>query len=320
MSSRPALRVLGTLAAGSVACLAYGIAIERTAFCVRRFSVPVLPPGARPIRVLHISDIHLLPRQGRKRDFLRGLAGLEPDLVVTTGDNISSADAIPALLESLGRLRDVPGVFVFGSNDFELPRFKLPIRYLFGHSGSTAGGSEAPGAYTKGHLPTDELRAGLESLGWAYLEERTAEFEIAGQKLRFRGTGDAHHDHDDYAAVAGPAASAGLTIGVTHAPYARLLDAMTADGVQLILAGHTHGGQVCVPGRGALVTNCDLPTRHVKGLFTHDASGYESFVHVSAGVGMSPYAPYRFACPPEVSLLTLVPVSPAGNPNCACSG
>ena len=92
---------------------------------------------------------------------------------------------------------------------------------------------------------------------------------------------------------------------MTHAPYTRVLDGMAADGVPLILAGHTHGGQVAIPGRGALVTNCDLPPEKVKGLFEHTAGGRTAQVHVSAGIGMSPFAPYRFACPPEVTLLTL---------------
>lgn len=311
MRSSQALGALGALAAAGAACFAYGVGIERTAFQVRRVSAPVLPAGTRPLKVLHISDIHLLPRQGRKRDFLRGLGGLEPDLVVTTGDNISSADAVPALLESLGRLLDAPGVFVFGSNDFEAPRFKLPLRYLLGHSGSTDDGDAAKTVTTRGtepeKLPAEELRTALEASGWVYLDERTAELEIAGHTVRFRGTGDAHHDRDDYSAVAGPADPDVVEIGVTHAPYYRILDAMTADGVDLIFAGHTHGGQVCVPGHGALVTNCDLPPEKVAGLFPHQAQGNRSLVHVSAGLGMSPFAPYRFACPPEVTLLTLTP-------------
>lgn len=289
---------LAVAAAGAgAACVGYGLGIERTAFRVRRYSAAALPAGYQPIKVLHISDLHLLPRQGRKRDFLRGLGGLEPDLVVSTGDHISSPDAVDALMESLGRLVDVPGVFVFGSNDFEAPRFKVPTRYLLGNSSSDKGSGKA--------LPTDELRSRLEGIGWSYLEERRAEIQINGQTVRFRGTGDAHHEHDDYAAVAGPAATDVAEIGLTHAPYLRVLDAMTADGIPLILAGHTHGGQVCIPGRGALVSNCDLPPEKASGLFTHEAGGHTSTVHVSAGVGMSPFAPYRFACPPEVTLLTL---------------
>ena len=64
-----------------------------------------------------------------------------------------------------------------------------------------------------------------------------------------------------------------VAIGVTHAPYRRVIDAMTYDGHDLIMAGHTHGGQVCVPFYGALVTNCDLDTRRAKGLSQHSAGG-----------------------------------------------
>ena len=98
-----------------------------------------------------------------------------------------------------------------------------------------------------------------------------------------------------------------VAIGVTHAPYRRVIDAMAADGMDLIVAGHTHGGQVCVPFYGALVTNCDLDTRRVKGLSLHSAGGKTSYLHVSAGVGTSPYAPFRFACRPEATLISLVP-------------
>ncbi len=97
----------------------------------------------------------------------------------------------------------------------------------------------------------------------------TASRHAGGQRadrLAFRGTDDAHLGRDDYSTVAGPAdPGADLNIGVTHAPYLRLLDAMTADGMDLIFAGHTHGGQVCVPGYGALITNCDLDPARVKG-------------------------------------------------------
>ena len=79
---------------------------------------------------------------------------------------------------------------------------------------------------------------------------------------------------------------------------------MAYDGHDLIMTGHTHGGQVCVPFYGALVTNCDLDTRRAKGLSKHSAGGRTAWLHVSAGVGTSPYAPIRFACPPEATLLT----------------
>ncbi len=291
------LRVASGLVAAGAGALAYGMA-EATAFTVRRVDVAILPPGQRPIRVLHLSDIHLMPYQRRKLEFLSTLAGLEPDLVINTGDNISAPESIDLLADAWGRLLAVPGVFVFGSNDYALPRFRNPLRYLTGPSTRRVAPPDS--------LPVAELRAMLSSRGWVDLNERRAVLDIDGRRVAFRGTDDAHLDRDDYSRVAGPDEGAVISVGVTHAPYLRLLDAMTADGVQLIFAGHTHGGQVCVPGVGALVTNCDLDTGRVKGLSRHRAGGNTAWLHVSAGIGTSPYAPYRVACRPEATLLTLV--------------
>jgi predicted MPP superfamily phosphohydrolase len=265
-------------------------------------SVPVLPIGAHRIRVLHFSDIHLsLGKRARLR-FVGSLAGLEPDLVVSTGDNLAQAEALAPLLEAFGRLLDVPGVFVFGSNDYSAPKFTNPTSYL---ARST---SRHGTAADRAVLPTEELRAGLSLGGWHDLTGRRVTLEVRGSRLEFRGTDDAHLHRDDYSLVAGePAKDADLAIGVTHAPYARVLDAMAADGVPLVFAGHTHGGQVRVPGWGALTTNCDLPVDEARGLSRHRAAKGSIWLHVSAGLGSSPFAPYRFACPPEVTLLTLTP-------------
>lgn len=296
---RAAAAAVSALAATGIACFGYGL-LEASRFVIRRVELPVLPAGAADIRVLHVSDLHLLPGQHRKIEFVRRLADLEPDLVVNTGDNIASADAIPVLHAAWGRLRHVPGVFVFGSNDYQAPRFKNPLRYVT-HGRSELGPEDLPPT-----LPTEELRERLVSGGWVDLTHRRHELQIGGLRIEFRGTDDAHHGHDDYRLVEGPPApDADLAIGVTHAPYLRILDAMTADGVDLVFAGHTHGGQVCVPGYGALTTNCDLDTARVKGPSRHEHAGRTAALHVSAGLGTSPYAPFRFACRPEVSLVTL---------------
>ena len=111
--------------------------------------------------------------------------------------------------------------------------------------------------------------------------------------------------------VAGPADdSADLRLAVTHAPYLRVLDQFARDGYDAIIAGHTHGGQVCLPGVGALTTNCDLDNARAKGLHRHPVRSApgdpgSSWLHVSAGLGTSPYARIRVACRPEATLLTL---------------
>jgi predicted MPP superfamily phosphohydrolase len=291
---------LAALTATGAAGLGYAW-LEARAFTLRSVTLPVLQEGTAPLRVLHLSDIHLVPRQGRKRRWLASLAALEPDLVVSTGDNLASPDAVPALLEAHGTLLERPGVFVLGSNDYWAPKPKNPARYLQRHGGPRR---------IHGHrLPTDELVRGLRDAGWLDLTNRRRSLKIGSTLLEFVGVDDPHLHYDRYEQVAGPAdPAAELTIGVTHAPYRRVLDAMSADGAGLLLAGHTHGGQLCLPGIGTLVTNCDLPRQQARGVSHWPADDPSApWLHVSAGAGTSPYTAVRFACRPEASLLTLVP-------------
>ena len=335
---RTVVRTVGGAVALGAGAVAYAAVVERNWFALRRFTVPVLPPGTDPLRVLHVSDLHLVPRNRARIDWVRGLATLAPDLVVNTGDNLAALDAVPSVLEALEPLFAFPGAFVMGSNDYFAPVLKNPARYL------TRRYAEAPPGRVR--LPTEDLREGLVAGGWLDLDNARTALSVAGHDLELVGTGDAHIRADRYAAVSGAASSAAdVTIGVTHAPYQRVLDPMVADGARLVLAGHTHGGQLAVPGYGALVTNCDLPTDRAKGLSrwwpgagapyagapqwqqkldrwgeAHlrggdgrqwDAPSDAAWLHVSAGLGTSPYAPVRFACRPEATLLTLVPETSA---------
>lgn len=280
------------LGLAGVAGLAYSAGYEVRAFTVREASVPVLPAGARPMRLLHLSDIHCTPSQARKLAWLRSLESLEPDLVVVTGDFLAHREVVPSLLDALAPLRSLPGAFVFGSNDYYAPRLKNPARYLLSDDGTRIHGDP---------LPFEGLRSALTDGGWLDLNNGTAALDVAGARLALRGTDDPHLELDRYEDVGGPWEE-GVAIGVTHAPYLRVLDAMEADGAALILAGHTHGGQLRVPGVGALVTNCDLDRARARGLNRHK----RAWLHVSAGCGTNPYTPVRFACRPEASLLTLV--------------
>ena len=109
-----------------VAGIGYASLIERNAFVVREVTMPVLAPGSSPLRVLHISDIHMRPKQRRKQAWLRELARWEPDLVVNTGDNLAHPKAVPAVVQTLGDLLSLPGLFVFGSNDYFGPQAEEP--------------------------------------------------------------------------------------------------------------------------------------------------------------------------------------------------
>jgi uncharacterized protein len=291
---------VATAAAGT-ACLAWAAGVEVRWFALRRATAPVLPPGADPIRVLHLSDLHLLPRQRRKIDWVRSLIDLEPDLVINTGDNISGFDSVQPALAAYGELLDLPGVFVFGSNDYWSPILKNPVRYLLPGDKRHRVGREPD-------LPFEEMRAAFTDHGWVDLNNARATLKVNGARLDFAGVDDPHVGWDRYGAVAGPVdPEADLSIGVAHAPYLRVLDNFVDDGYPLIFAGHTHGGQLVVPFYGALVTNCDLDTSRVKGLSSYGTGDRQAWIHVSAGLGTSPYAPFRFCCRPEATLVTLTP-------------
>ncbi|MGI8985462.1 MAG: metallophosphoesterase [Nocardioidaceae bacterium] len=291
--------VLSAVTALGIGTLGYAAGVECRAYTLRRTEVPVLAPGSRPLRVLHLSDVHMTPGQTGKQRWLRELADVEPDLVVNTGDNLAHQDSVPVVLDAYRGLLDVPGVFVLGSNDYFAPVLKNPARYLLSNQKITTPDEV---------LPWRELRDSFTGRGWLDLTNRHGSLQVAGRRICFVGVDDPHLGYDDLAAVAGTAdPGADLNIAVAHAPYLRLLDQWNREGYRLLMAGHTHGGQLRLPGFGALVTNCDLDRARARGLHRHRVDGHEpSWLHVSAGLGTSPLAPVRFCCRPEASLLTLV--------------
>ncbi len=287
---------LKTLAAGTVGLglgvAAYAGLVERNWYRLRRVVVPVLSPGSLPLRILHLSDLHMTPGQVRKQRWVAALASLEPDLVVVTGDNLAHVSAVPGVLRAFDPLFAFPGAFVFGSNDYFGPVLKNPLGYLRRDREHIEGPP----------LPTHDLRAGLLSAGWLELNNARGVLKAAGRAIELAGVDDPHIGRDRYmSAPLDP--SVDLHLGVTHSPEPRVLGPMERDGLALILAGHTHGGQVCVPFYGALTTNCELPRQMARGLHRYG----NAWLHVSAGLGTHPTAPVRFACPPEASILTLVP-------------
>ncbi len=301
---RSAATTASAFALGGLALTGYGASQARR-YTLRRVDLPVLPVGARPLRVLHLSDLHLTPGQSRKLEWIRGLAALEPDLVVDTGDNLSHRDAVPVLCEALGPLLDVPGVFVHGSNDYFEPTLRNPLRYLLPDDGSRHIDSAA--------LPWRDLSRRFGEAGWHDLTNRRDSVTVRDIRISFAGVDDPHLSYDRLDLVAGPAdPGADVRLGITHAPYLRVLDQYAADGYDAVLAGHTHGGQVCLPGGRALTTNCDLEPARARGLHRHPAASRagdpgSAWLHVSAGLGTNPYARVRIACRPEATLLTLVP-------------
>lgn len=287
-------RPIAALGALGLSTLAYSH-LQTRSFHLQRYDLELVAPGTLPrgkdsFDILHISDLHMIPGQREKVAFVSSLAELEPDLVINTGDNLSDAAGVPWVLDALGPLLTRPGAFVFGTNDYWAPRPVNPLKYL-------TGAKRTP-SYVD--LPWQGMRAAFIERGWRDATHARLEFKASDVRLAITGVDDPHHDLDNYAQVAGaPNADADLSIGLLHAPYRRVLDQFEADGYQLALAGHTHGGQIRLPGGHAIVTNADIDRERASGLHRYGSMWME----VSQGLGQSKYAPVRLFCPPAASLI-----------------
>jgi predicted MPP superfamily phosphohydrolase len=288
----------------ALAVIIWATLIERFLFTIKRESIAVLPSNSASITILHISDIHLAPWQKAKMRWLAKLAKtVQPDMVIDTGDNLGHRDAVSPALVSLQGLKG-PGVFVNGSNDIYAPVITNPFSYLLHPSKRHRDNNP------KNRLDVERLNAGFRKLGWTELNNSASTIKINGLTLGFIGTDDPHEgraDLEKLSVAAKKIGKADLIIGVTHAPYLEVIDALAELDAELIFAGHTHGGQVCWPFSGrALVTNCDLPAKYARGAHQLERAGKSFWLNVCAGLGNSIFAPVRLACRPEVRVITLV--------------
>lgn len=308
---RTTAQVGAAAAASGLGVGAWAVLGERRRFRIRRETLPVLAPGARDLRLLHISDLHTVPGQEAKKRFVHGLAELEPDLVIDTGDNLSHMRALPYLLEILEPLLRLPGLYVPGSNCYFAPTFKNPARYLWKRTSQDDDRSQLQ------LLPWQQMHSAFEDAGWLGMVNRSRTVRIGGQLIDVSGVDDPHLRYDRHPGFSLPSGAARATssaqgstaspeepvlrLGLAHAPYIRTLERFADDGADLILAGHTHGGQVCLPGGRALVSNCDIEPARCKGMT--EQKGVP--VGISAGLGESRFAPVRLFCRPEAVLMTL---------------
>jgi predicted MPP superfamily phosphohydrolase len=288
----PVVVTLVVLAA--LACVVYGIAIERSWYRLRRYDLAILPPGGSSggpggISILHLSDLHFVRHDRKKAGFLASLP--KADITVITGDFLAEPEAIETAVEAVRSVRgELASWFVLGSNDHYIPK---PLNYLkyfvkrrrrrFARRGRV-----------------EDLITGLTDDAWMDLTNVRELVEVDGVPIELLGLDDAHLRWQDLR-VAPRRAPERLGIAVMHSPDSAPESA--ALGYDLLVAGHTHGGQVCIPGVGALVTNSSMPPRLAAGLIRMGSA----ILHTSPGLGTSKYAPFRFACRPEATMLDLRP-------------
>jgi predicted MPP superfamily phosphohydrolase len=279
------------LAAG-IGCVAYGVYVERKWFRTARYRLELLPgESSTPLRILHLSDIHFLRSDRAKQRFLASLPA--PDVCVVTGDILGEPEAVKGAVAALQPVRGrMVSWFVLGSNDYYAPQ---PLNYAAYFVWRRH--RHRPGIRGRG----GDLVARLEADGWVHLKNRRASLENQGVRLEVVGMDDPHIERHDLR-VAPRRDPGAVGLAIVHSPEP--VPELAGLGYDLILTGHTHGGQVRLPFVGALVTNSSLPTKLCMGLSRLGGT----LLHVSPGLGTSKYAPFRFLCRPEATILELVPV------------
>jgi predicted MPP superfamily phosphohydrolase len=272
-------RIALALAAVGVLCMAYGYFIEPYWLSVTRVRIvsAKLPRGSRPIRLVHISDLHSDPK-ARLEERLPGVVAAErPDLIVFTGDSINSPDGLPVLRACLTRLAQVAPTFVVEGN---WDAWYWNDLDLFGGTGVME------------------------------LDKKSARFDVNGATIWIAGLSprvDFHKgpetDEERVASSLAEVPAGAFTIFLHH--YPDLINEAAAKKVDLYCAGHTHGGQVALPLYGALVTLSKFGKRYESGLYRVD----ETHLYVNRGIGMEggPAPRVRFWARPEVTVIEVAP-------------
>jgi len=282
------LPVISAVVLAGLACIAWGALVERRWYRLVRYRLDILPVRA-PLTVLHLSDLHFRRKDAAKARFLATLP--KTDVTVVTGDFLAEPDAVETAVAAVRATRGgLASWFVLGSNDLYVPRPLNPFKY-FRRRRFPRHARRGRGADLSELLCAD---------GWQDLSNVRREVALDGLPVELLGLDDAHIERQDLRLL--PRRAAGrFGFAVMHSPDSA--PEAAACGYDVIVAGHTHGGQIRLPLVGALVTNSHMPRRLASGLIRIGGS----WMSLSPGLGTSKYAPFRFLCRPEATLLDLRP-------------
>lgn len=212
------------------------------------------------------------------------------DFVFATGDLLGGPESVDLCAVLLNSLKaEVGRYFVLGSSDYYAPRIKNYIDYFLKRR-----------KHGTRRNPTGEFRERLARQGWIELTNAQILGNFDGLAFQITGLDDPYLHRDDRTILLrDPEVDLAMCLAHAPDPY---LDASAA-GYDLMICGHTHGGQVRLPFIGAVVTNSTIPRAFARGA----SKIGQMWLFITPGLGTGKYAPFRFMCRPEVSILEIVP-------------
>jgi predicted MPP superfamily phosphohydrolase len=262
---------LSIVGAAALACLAWAFLVEPRRLTVTRVRVESarLPAGSRPVRIVHVTDLQSDPRPRLEERLPDAVAAQRPDVIAFTGDAINSEAGLPVFRRCLARLAEIAPTFAVTGN-WEV--WNVPGSDPYGGTGARV------------------------------LDVGAARVAVGETAVWVAGVGADQGEHVARALAEVPPGAP--TVFLHHYPDPDVVPQGDRSRVDLMLAGHVHGGQVAVPFFGAVLTLSRHGRRYVHGLY--EVGPMRLFV--SRGVGMEGRAPrMRFCAPPEIAVIDLAP-------------
>lgn len=278
-----------TVSAVVIGVLAWAFFVEPHWYHLRRIKLKGRKKLHKSITILHLSDIHFQKKEGAKKHFFQKLSMLNPDLLFLTGDIIENDDGIDTAVQLISGIRSRYGAFfVPGNHEYYDYHWLDTLRYYL-RLGNTAAVRNQ----------FDLFVSKLAQIGVKTLVNQSVKLEVHGNHVWIGGTDDPVTQKVDFNAALSGMGPQTFNILLTH--HLDSLLKLHHHGIDIVFAGHTHGGQVQIPFLGPLICETKLPRRYVDGL--HEYKGMTTFV--SRGVGTGRLLKPRFACRPEAVFFEL---------------
>lgn len=257
---------------------------DGTAKMIVRHAVGALK---RTVRVLHISDLHLSHSEGQKMAFIEKISQEEYDMVILTGDIFENYGGLAYASQLLPRIPKLGAYAVLGNHDY----------YSYSYFHKTFGRLFRRYRHPATKRDVTPLVAALEQTGFTVL--RNEAHQLAEHGIHIVGVDYPTISEHRLMQLVDGVPPDYLKIALFHMP--RNLKQYSRAGIHIAFGGHTHGGQVRVPGVGALITDSELPRHTAAGVIKQG----NSILHISRGLGADPKSNFRLFCPPAATIVEI---------------
>lgn len=248
----------------------------------------------RLFKILHISDLHLSKPESHKIDFIRKITDADLDLIILTGDVFEDLTGLEYVENLITRRPRLGAYAVLGNHDY----------YDYTMFNKIAGRIFRPFRHPKQMRDVTPFVEALENGGFEVLRNESRSFKEQG--VHIVGMDYPGIKKEELAKLAAQAPAHHLNLCLFHMP--KNLHYITDAGFQLALGGHTHGGQVRIPGFGPLITDSELSRHEASGVIRRGDTTF----HISRGLGADPRSNIRFFCPPAATIIEVHHQMPRG--------